>query len=279
MKFVCLAAGVTLLALAVAHNTHQGMNPGDNARTRREDSRIFFPGQPITKPVTQPVSQPEPRPKPDHRGVVALPKDLDLLDTENLSRLNSISNISEFVGMFDLPLPAEDAVATRFGGVSDTQELASMANCKPELKTVALDLPAEANTMFFPTCVRLEQCGGCCYGPLLTCIPSVTKVVKLKVSHTHTHTPSNFEVLGYLHDGLLLSDVPIFQAVTDEALLNVFLVFPSEEKNNCEAQNLTKYWDNDSCNCYCRRPEECSSGQYFSQISCRCETIASRIGK
>ncbi|KAK8739469.1 hypothetical protein OTU49_003338, partial [Cherax quadricarinatus] len=78
MKFVCLAAGVTLLALAVAHNTHQGMNPGDNARTRREDSRIFFPGQPITKPVTQPVSQPEPRPKPDHRGVVALPKDLDL---------------------------------------------------------------------------------------------------------------------------------------------------------------------------------------------------------
>lgn len=56
-----------------------------------------------------------------------------------------------------------------------------MATCQPELRTVQLDLPTEANTLFYPTCVRLEQCGGCCYGPLLTCRPKVTKVVKYKV--------------------------------------------------------------------------------------------------
>ncbi|KAK8739470.1 hypothetical protein OTU49_003339 [Cherax quadricarinatus] len=222
------------------------------------------------------------------------------MDTENLSRLNSISNISEFVGMFDLPLPAEDAVATRFGGLSDTQELASMANCKPELKTVALDLPAEANTMFFPTCVRLEQCGGCCYGPLLTCIPSVTKVVKLKVLKTllsssetvrrrSTRRRRQNEVSYHTVEVLRHVECTCGCKVQEEHCKPNIHTYNesecscvcnnSEEKNNCEAQNLTKYWDNDSCNCYCRRPEECSSGQYFSQISCRCETIASRIGK
>ena len=56
-----------------------------------------------------------------------------------------------------------------------------MAACKPELRTVSLDLPVEANTLFYPTCVRLEQCGGCCYGPLLICRPKVTKAILLKV--------------------------------------------------------------------------------------------------
>ena len=59
--------------------------------------------------------------------------------------------------------------------------MAKMAKCKPELRTVPLDLPVEANTLFYPTCVRLEQCGGCCFGPLLTCRPKVTKAVKFKV--------------------------------------------------------------------------------------------------
>lgn len=65
----------------------------------------------------------------------------------------------------------------------ETVEMAEMANCKPELTTVALDLPEEPNAIFFPTCVRIEQCGGCCYGPLLTCRPTITKVVRLKVRH------------------------------------------------------------------------------------------------
>ena len=64
---------------------------------------------------------------------------------------------------------------------SASSEAASMANCEPEMRTVHLDLPVEANTLFFPTCVRLEQCGGCCYGPLLTCRPTKTTSIFLKV--------------------------------------------------------------------------------------------------
>ena len=56
-----------------------------------------------------------------------------------------------------------------------------MAVCEPELRTVPLNLPVEANIQYSPTCVRLEQCGGCCSGPLLTCQPTVTKTVKFQV--------------------------------------------------------------------------------------------------
>ncbi|XP_069947774.1 uncharacterized protein [Cherax quadricarinatus] len=41
---------------------------------------------------------------------------------------------------------------------------------------------------------------------------------------------------------------------------------------------MTKYWDNDTCNCYCRNPEDCSSGEYFSSVTCKCEAIMARSG-
>ncbi|KAK8389540.1 hypothetical protein O3P69_008921 [Scylla paramamosain] len=59
---------------------------------------------------------------------------------------------------------------------------AEMAHCQPEKKTVKLDLPQEAGTMFFPTCVRVEQCGGCCGHSMLTCRPIRTETVTYEVT-------------------------------------------------------------------------------------------------
>ncbi|XP_063874984.1 vascular endothelial growth factor C-like [Scylla paramamosain] len=267
-----LAMSLTL-ALAAGEGYSQ-------ARTKR-NTPIFFPGS----------FAPEP-----HTTALELPENMDLntLDLESLSRINTIGNITAFADLFGIPLPDgsfTDELSTRFGASS---EEAIMANCKPEMRTVHLDLPVEANTLFFPTCVRLEQCGGCCYGPLLTCRPTRTTPILLKVLKTKLNdssrsggrrsrtrrrretVPSYHEVEVQKHEECACG----CKVQEDDCKPNLHTYFEGEcacvcnnkdDKAKCEQQGETKYWDNETCNCYCRRPVPCSTGQFFSPVSCKCE--------
>ena len=51
-------------------------------------------------------------------------------------------------------------------------ETAKPALCQPELTTVKLDLPHDDNqsgVFYYPTCTRVNRCGGCCSHHLLAC--------------------------------------------------------------------------------------------------------------
>ena len=62
----------------------------------------------------------------------------------------------------------------------------TQAKCALENVTVHLNLPVEENVMYFPTCIRLPRCSGCCVGQLLKCQPSSTKTHTYKVKkHTY----------------------------------------------------------------------------------------------
>lgn len=252
-------------------------------------------------------------------GSLELPEDLDLnaLDRGSLSRVNSISNISDFAELFGIQLPfTEEAeghlrIGPRTGNTIGAAEMATMATCKPELQTVELDLPVESNTLYYPTCVRLEQCGGCCYGPLLACRPKVTKVVRLKVLKTVISRSTNTDSSRSRPDSRRQSRrrrrrrrqaIPTYHEV--EAIKHVqcecgckvkeqdcnptihnylesdcaCVCKSRDEKAKCEQKDNTKYWDNDSCACYCRRVVECGSGEYFSHTSCKCERLVARGG-
>ncbi|KAK3881823.1 hypothetical protein Pcinc_013755 [Petrolisthes cinctipes] len=252
------------------------------------------------------------------------------MDISDLLRLNSLTNISDFASFLSIDLPPEEKekdrpsddvrIHTRFGTPSETVEevkMAEMANCKPELTTVSLDLPKKPTPIFFPTCVRIEQCGGCCYGPLLTCRPTVTEVVRLKVLKTTSSAASsrNSNTNNRPGSGSERSrgtttrrrrrrrqSVPSFHEVqverhtacgcgcrvqASDCNLQVqdyregecaCVCKNRDEKTKCEEQNSTKYWDNASCNCYCRRPLDCSTGQFFSHESCKCEEVVGRSG-
>lgn len=232
--------------------------------------------------------------------------DLHELDRDTLNRLNAITNISDFAQMFDLSLPEDDSdnssVMTRFGGSNDESvELASMANCKPELRTVELDLPHDPHTTFYPTCIRVEQCGGCCFGPLLTCRPSITKAFDVKVLKTTTSSSdsSRRSRPGRRHrreNTVSYHTVSVVKHTACECGCKVqasdcnttihtyhegecaCVCKDRDEKSKCEEQNSTKYWSDETCSCYCRKPLSCGSGEYFSQVSCRCEHLAVRSG-
>ena len=51
-------------------------------------------------------------------------------------------------------------------------EMAKAALCQPELTTVELDLPNYddgSGVFYYPTCTRVNRCGGCCSHELLSC--------------------------------------------------------------------------------------------------------------
>lgn len=281
------------------------------------DTPIFFPG--FEGPGRRSEGLPGEVSLPNESGTssggaLELPPNFSEINVSVLNRINSITNISDFASLFDLELPQPKPtfefsfdVSGRIGdSVSEDGETFEMANCKPELVTVPLELPSQADTMFFPTCVRLEQCGGCCYGPLLTCRPTVTKVVKVKVLKISTVSSSNTVRGGEGGGGggrrLRRQSQQSYHLVEvvkhtacecgcrvreEDCNSDLHVYFEGEcackcknkdEQTKCEQQNSTKYWDNESCNCFCRRAADCGTGEIFSQTTCGCERLGARHG-
>nr|WKC15549.1 vascular endothelial growth factor b-like protein [Scylla paramamosain] len=313
------------LTLVLAEVQGDSIAPGIRvlqSRPKRQDSRIIFPdsqsGPGMFVPRPPPLVEPNPEEGPD--TALELPEDLDLntMGRHDLSVINAIENITAFANFFGITLPSQDVVDKSFqigsrmaNDVGDAAEMATMATCKPEIRTVELDLPSQANTLFYPTCVRLEQCGGCCYGPLLTCRPKLTKVVRFKVLKTVVNRSSNIDSARSRSDSRRQRRrrrrrrrevVPSFHVV--EAIKHVqcecgckvqeqdcnptihnylqsecaCVCKRRDEKAKCEQQSSIKYWDNDSCACYCRKPVDCGTGEFFSQDSCNCERLVARGG-
>ncbi|XP_063598047.1 vascular endothelial growth factor A-A-like [Penaeus indicus] len=286
MKMWVAVVGVlALTSRSLSINVVPGVRSMPAGRDTGEE-RIYFPTDDFTDNFTDTL-------------------DLDGLDRDTLKRLNIIENISDFAQMFNLSLPENDSpnttVVTRFGDVGDEPaELATMANCKPELRTVELDLPHDSHTTFYPTCIRVEQCGGCCFGPLLTCRPTVTKAFKVKVLKTSTSSGSSRRARPdrrhRRENTVSYHTVSVFKHTACECGCKVqasdcnttihtyhegecaCVCKDRDEKSKCEEQNSTKYWSDESCSCYCRKPLSCGSGEYFSQVSCRCEHLAVRSG-
>ncbi|XP_063874971.1 vascular endothelial growth factor A-like [Scylla paramamosain] len=226
------------------------------------------------------------------------------LDGNSFVQFNSIRNITDFINFYNIELPpveksVTDDVTTSSAGSAardeDTIDTAKMALCEPELQTVVLDLPKEPGTVFYPPCVRLERCGGCCLSSLLTCRPTRTETIRLMVlkavlkhskipatsdnslPSSHYKSPSSYvEVEATRH--VECAPGCVVQERDCNPAIHVYLESDcactcknKDEKEACEEQHRIKYWDNDTCVCRCLRPVDCSTGEAFSQTSCRCE--------
>jgi len=55
------------------------------------------------------------------------------------------------------------------------------ATCEPELTTVSLQNEDDKSVFYYPSCTRVERCGGCCSHELLSCQPTVTELITFQV--------------------------------------------------------------------------------------------------
>ena len=68
--------------------------------------------------------------------------------------------------------------------MSKMSHMALPAACIPEKTVVPVILPRDDTSLslsVFPSCTRLERCGGCCSHPLLSCQPIREETVTLEV--------------------------------------------------------------------------------------------------
>ncbi|XP_063874973.1 placenta growth factor-like [Scylla paramamosain] len=155
---------------------------------------------------------------------------------------------------------------------------AEMAHCQPEKKTVKLDLPQEAGTMFFPTCVRVEQCGGCCGHSMLTCRPIRTETVTYEVTKMIGENISSPYYVNVTKHVECEEQCSVTEKECTASQIydkkNCECICENEEQKRACHKSQDKLWDKNFCTCKCRKDDDkCSTGQSFSQESCTCEKV------
>nr|XP_033337284.1 uncharacterized protein LOC117226745 [Megalopta genalis] len=160
---------------------------------------------------------------------------------------------------------------------------ATPAKCIPELQPVSLTENKERSILYFPSCTRVKRCGGCCSHALLSCQPVATELRNYEVTVV---TIGNSNQMTYKENRI----VPLEEHTKCKCDCRIKAEHCKENQSyvksecGCKCNNVDeeykclrnkdiKVWDPDRCICLCRDEEECSTGLYFDQNSCRCKPL------
>uniref|UniRef100_T1P996 Platelet-derived growth factor (PDGF) n=1 Tax=Musca domestica TaxID=7370 RepID=T1P996_MUSDO len=200
--------------------------------------------------------------------------------------LNNITDISEFIEKFIDP----DSIDPKLGiheNLRRNVERASFvraksASCIPEPTVVDL-APINPKNNFFPRCTRVKRCGGCCNTPWMSCQPTKTEIV-------------NYQVYRYCYEHGAkfcgLDIIPVEQHLECKCDCRVkptdCNAYQTYDECRCHCTNTEardkclelehKDWDENSCRCVCRHPENCTTGSYYDENQCKCLLLSSIAG-
>ncbi|XP_076303138.1 uncharacterized protein LOC143221630 [Lasioglossum baleicum] len=182
-------------------------------------------------------------------------------------------------------LPNQSSTTSLESKIGETEERSNAeipvpATCKPELQTVQLHLDTDTTSIYFPTCIRINRCGGCCYNSLLSCQPTASETRNFEI---YVMTTDHHKGLVYRSKRI----VPVEEhtkcecncKLKEEHCNKKQTYIPEScecqcnnvnEKKKCNETNK-KVWNSDLCSCSCREVRHCSTGLYFDQNTCRCE--------
>ena len=158
---------------------------------------------------------------------------------------------------------------------------AQPAFCQPEMQTVAFDLPASSPTsvFYYPTCTRIERCGGCCSHELLECQPVQVSSVRMKVIRTE-FSGGEFKYAGDEIVTLERHDKCACDCRVKAQDCNEAQVYLPHEcrcmckninaEHVCNSRPMDRYWDPKECKCRCKNVHECSTGMIYDHGLCRC---------
>ncbi|UYV61105.1 PDGFB [Cordylochernes scorpioides] len=169
--------------------------------------------------------------------------------------------------------------------------VATPAGCKPELQVVPL-VPAGSDPaiLTWPSCTRVERCGGCCSSELLHCAPVRTSALHVKVAPVLAggettvqavkarYRPTRDDRLEY--EGYQTYEVQRHERCTcqcrqtEKDCSAAQIYQPDQCRCVCAAsaescRGPDHYWDLKECRCRCKSVLQCSSGFTFSTSTCR----------
>lgn len=238
--------------------------------TRYPDQRIVFPdrGRETANPALEGG--------PSGGGIGELAKSIQLA-----KKISSINSRDDFLKLVK-DVPKDISFFSSSSRMGETErsnaERPNQALCMPELQTVPL-LENEPSVIYYPTCTRIKRCGGCCTHSLLSCQPTATEIRNFEILVTILESSGKLKYQGKrivpieehtqctCDCKIKETDCNKKQSYVPEectcACNNV------DEQKKCNESNI-KMWHPDLCSCFCRETQECSTGFYFDQNSCRC---------
>lgn len=222
---------------------------------------------------------------------LSLFKKLSQLNTSIAFQDNFIQAIPRVGGMTDIQARRNNAqvLGSTLGRDSmSSVPFADPAVCTPQPTTVPIELSKEPYVLYFPSCTRLDRCGGCCSHELLECAPTKRENVTLQVFKTRYLGPgiNKFDVAEPVYVKLERHLECECQCRVKPSDCHLYQVYrPNECRCEClnEDEAVTcvgdKFWDSSTCTCGCREDLECSTGLFFNRKTCMCELgRVSRMG-
>ncbi|XP_015787663.1 vascular endothelial growth factor A [Tetranychus urticae] len=195
-----------------------------------------------------------------------------------LLRTAGLRNVSDIFAALGIHEENEDPLAGR-----KKTNYAEQAVCEPELRTVEVgDQRTESGEIFFPRCVRVLRCGGCCdISDRMACTPTKishrdVKRAKIRLRRSTTPSASSQTIQVEVHDECRCMckvkeehcnpSLHVYQADLCKCACN-----NEQDAVACRNMAPAKSWDNNECKCKCRDVKHCPSGTEFSHDTCNCE--------
>lgn len=236
---------------------------------------ISFPEEVPTNNVKKPINY-------ESENIYEMP-------LEMIQRINSLENVTQFIDEFiskDSADPRETMLLARFTEVIAQERSAGLtpqpALCTPQLAVVPLKPehePEDPSVIYFPSCTRIKQCGGCCTHKLLECQPIETEIktfVIIKSQYTgNAKMPLKEKVPVVVEEHTKCKcDCRIKE---NDCKRNQIYI---KSQCKCECTNVddhnkclgetSKIWDSDDCTCRCRDSKDCTTGTYYDESTCSC---------
>ncbi|XP_060817693.1 uncharacterized protein LOC132908081 isoform X1 [Bombus pascuorum] len=206
-----------------------------------------------------------------------------LLRSQSSGTIKRINSPEEFLQMIGVS-PSQVFLTSRMGVPEERSNkvIARQANCEPSPTVVPTYQRNDPSIIYFPRCIRVNRCTGCCGNELLSCQPKEIETRNFEIMLAKLTAQGKFEYQGK-------QVVPIDEHIKCECDC---VIKPSDctpkqvYKENlcrCECSNTDyrtkciehpdKIWDSVYCTCSCRNAHECSTGFFYNQNTCRCEQL------
>ncbi len=153
----------------------------------------------------------------------------------------------------------------------------TFAHCDPELRTIKLQDTNDSSVFYFPSCTRIERCGGCCSHESLMCEATEKEYVNYTVLVMQKRSegrPRSYRVISVEKHmkckcgcRIKKEDCTSLQVYEEK---NCQCVCKDSEKEASCLQQENKLWNSSSCKCQCQDIIPCLSGFHFDYEKCTC---------
>lgn len=213
-----------------------------------------------------------------------------------IMELNQVTNVSDLFTKF-MPDTNMDEAQRRFittGFQSRTTLnlerksafIPKPASCSIESQTISLKDTDDRSLYYFPSCTRVDRCGGCCSHDLLACQPTKIEILHFEVLVSQYNGAGKLEFKGRKTVSIERHLKCKCECVVKEENCSLLQVYNRKEcrckcsneddEEKCNDEYELKQWNSATCKCECREIKECTSGFGFDNYTCRCEPIRIR---